>query len=53
MHENVFFYFYFLNVDISLTMYKICLKLLLYTEDIAMEGTVSQFFYAGPHSFLY
>ena len=47
----MFFYFYFLNVDISLTMYTICLKLMLHTEKIAMEGTMSQIVYTSPHLF--
>ena len=51
MYENVFFYFTFLNVDNSLTMYIIYLKLLVHTENIAMEGTESQIFHTGPHSF--
>ena len=50
-NENVFLYFYFLNVHISLSIYIICLKLLVHTENIAMEGTVSQIFYTGRHSF--
>ena len=49
--ENVFFYFYFLNVAISLTMYIIGLKSLVHTKNIAMEGTVSQIFYTDSHSF--
>ena len=40
-----------MNVDISLTMYIICFKPLVHTENIAMEGNVSQIFYTGPHSF--
>ena len=51
INENVFFYFYFFNVDTSLTMYIICLKHLVHTENIAMEGTVSQISHTGPHSF--
>ena len=51
IYENVFFYFYFLNVDISFTMYNICLRLLVHTENIAMEGTVSQNINTGPQSF--
>ena len=51
IYENVFFYFYFLNVDTSFTMYIICLKLLVHTENLAMKGTVSQIFHIGPHSF--
>ena len=47
-----FFYFYCLNVHISLTMYIIYLKLCACTENIVMEGTVSQIFYTAPDSFL-
>ena len=32
-------------------MYTICLKLMLHTKNIAMEGTVSQILYTSPHSF--
>ena len=46
-----FFYFYFLSVHISLTMYIIYLKLCVRTENIVMEGTVSQIFYTAPDSF--
>ena len=41
IYENVFFYFYFLNVYISLFMYIVYLKPLVHTENIAMEGTMS------------
>ena len=51
IYENVFFYFYFLNVHISLIMYIMYLKPLVHTENIAMEGTVSQIFYRCPHLF--
>ena len=44
IYKNVFFYFYLLNVHISLIMYIIYLKPLVHTENIAIEGTVSQFF---------
>ena len=47
IYENVFLYFYFLNVHISFTMYIIDLKSLVHTENIAMEGTVSQICYTG------
>ena len=40
-------------MDISLNMYNICLRLLVHTENIAMEGTLSQMFYTGPHSFFF
>ena len=32
-------------------MYNICLRLLVHTGNIVMEGTVSQIFYTVPHSF--
>ena len=51
LYENVFFYFYFLIVHISLNVYIICLKLLGLTENIAIEGTVSQNFCISPHSY--
>ena len=37
IYENVSFYFYFLNVHISLVMYIIYLKPLVHTENIAIE----------------
>ena len=49
--EIAFFYFYFLIVHISLTIYIIYLTLLVLTENIAKEGTVSQIFYTFSHSF--
>ena len=51
LSENEFFYFYFLIVHISLTIYIIYLTLLVLTENIAIEETVSQIFYAVSHSF--
>ena len=53
LSENVFSYFYFLIVHISLNFYIIYLQLtpLVLTENIAIEGTVSQIFYIGPHSY--
>ena len=49
LSENVFFYFYFLIVHISLNIYIIYLKLLVLMKSIAIEGTVSQIFYIRPH----
>ena len=50
--ENCFLHFYFMNVNISLTIqddpiskFYICIK------NITIEGTVSQIFDIGPHSF--
>ena len=51
LSENVFFYFYFLIVRISLNIYIIYCKLLVLMKNIAIEGTVSQFFYIRPHSY--
>ena len=45
------FYFYFLNVDISLIMHDPHLKFCICKENIAVEGTMSQIFYVGPGSF--
>ena len=42
--ENYFFNFYFLKVDISLTMHDLNLRLHICVQDIVMEGTVSQIF---------
>ena len=42
--ENYFFNFYFLKVDISLTIHDLNLKLPICIQDIVMEGTVSQIF---------
>ena len=49
LSENVFFYFYFLIVHISLNIYIIYLKLLVLMKNIAIEETVSQIFYIRPH----
>ena len=38
-------------MDISLIMYDSHLKLYIYIENIALEGTVSQIFYIGSGSF--
>ena len=51
LSENVFSYFYFLMVHISLNFYIIYLTPLVLAENIAIEGTVSQICYIGPHSF--
>ena len=49
--ENEFLNFYFLNVDISVTMLDPYLKIYRCIEYIAVEGTVSQIFDIGPRSF--
>ena len=48
---KVLFYFYFLNVDISLINNAPHLKLYMCIKNIAVEGTVSQIFDKGPSSF--
>ena len=45
--ENEFLNFYFLNVDISINMHDLGLKLYRCIQYIAVEGTVSQNFYTG------
>ena len=49
--ENEFLNFYFLNVDISINMHDLSLKLYRCIKHIAVEGTVSQNFYTRPSSF--
>ena len=49
--ENDFLNFYYLKVDISLTMQDPNFKLYIYINNIAVEGTVSQIFDTGPSSF--
>ena len=49
--EKYFLNLYFLNVDISVAMHDLYLKLDRCIEDIAVEGTVSQIFDIGPSSF--
>ena len=49
--ENEFLNFYFLNVDISVTMHDRNLKLYICIEYIAVEGNVSQIFDIGHSSF--
>ena len=50
--EEYFSNFYFLNVDISLTIHDPTLKLYMCTENIVREGPVSQIFDRGPSSFV-
>ena len=45
---NDFFHFYFLNIDISLTIYVIDLKFSVCILKVLLQGRVSQFFYLGP-----
>ena len=49
--ENYFLNFYFLNVDISLTISDLNLKLHICVQNIVMEGTVSQIFFKLDSSF--
>ena len=49
--ENEFLNFYFLNVDIFLTMTGLTLRLYRCIENIAVKGTVSQIFDIGPSLF--
>ena len=46
-----FLNFYFLNVDISVTMHDLNLRLYRCIQYIAVEGTVSQIFDIGPSFF--
>ena len=45
---NLFFHFYFLNMDISLNIYTLVIKLYTGVPYIPLEGTMSQIFYLGP-----
>ena len=49
--ENEFLNFYFLNVDISVTMHDLYLKHYRCIEYITVEGNVSQIFDIGPSLF--
>ena len=51
--EKEFLNFCFFNVDISLNIYDLYLKLYRCIENIAMEGTMSQIFYICPSSFFF
>ena len=46
--ENEFLNFYFFNVNISVTMHDLNLKLYRCIEYITVEGTMCQIFYIGP-----
>ena len=48
--ENLIFNFYFLNVHISLSMQVLTMKFCISIVNIAIKGTVSQFFYLRPSS---
>ena len=45
---NLFFHFYFLNMDISLNIYTLVIKFYTGVRNIPIEGSVSQIFYLGP-----
>ena len=45
---NLFFHFYFLNMDISLDISTLVIKFYTGALNILLEGTVSQIFYSGP-----
>ena len=49
--ENSFLNFYFLNVDISLTIQDPTFKFYICIKNITVEGAVSQIFDTGPGSF--
>ena len=49
--ENDFFNFYFLNVDNSLIIHDLELKLFIGIKNIVIEGTMSQNLDIGPSSF--
>ena len=44
---NLFFHFYFLNMDISLKIYTLVIKCYTGVLNISLEGTVSQIFHSG------
>ena len=45
---NLFFHFYFLNMDISLNIYTLVIQFYTGVLDIPLEGSVSQNCYLGP-----
>ena len=47
-YENLKFFIYFFNKDISLNISLICLKVSIQGDKGQMEGSVSQNFYLGP-----
>ena len=49
--RKLFSHFYFLNVDIFLTMRDLTFKFYIHIKNITVEGTVSQIFDIGPGSF--
>ena len=51
IYENEFLNFYFLNVDISINIHDLSLKLYRCIQYIDVEGIMSQIFDIGPSSF--
>ena len=45
---NLFFHFYFLNMDISLNIYTLVIRFYTCILNIPLERTLSQIFYLGP-----
>ena len=45
---NLFFHFYFFNMDILLNIYTLVIQFYTGVLDIPLEGSVSQIFYLGP-----
>ena len=45
---NLFFHFYFLNMDISLNIYTLVIQFYTCVLNIPLEGSVSQIFDLGP-----
>ena len=45
---NLFFHFYFLNMDISLNIYTLVINFYTGVLNIPLEGSLSQIFYLGP-----
>ena len=45
---NLFFDFYFLNMDISLNIYTVVIQFYTDIPNIPLEGSVSQIFDLGP-----
>ena len=46
--ENLIFFIYFVNKDISLNISLICLKFSIHVDEKQLEGSVSQIFHLGP-----
>ena len=48
MNFKLFFYFYFLNMDISLYNYSPIMQFCTDVDNTLLEGSVSQIFYLAP-----